>query len=388
MYDIGHSVVRDHADLIVKDVESFSELIGMHAMLFNVVPSCTKFWINPDDYMEEKSITYVENYLTEEGFELLAKKESKVVENKDVPSQMVKRSNGIGVTHFQYFYIHKKREILVEHTITKAAVCCTYNCADQSAVEFADKFVFDFKKNCSKPKRKVCNIKYIVKSRYGFQMDSMEVKSLPKSYSIKHCYNDDFGPVHKNIKKFIAEDCSGLVILHGEQGTGKTTYLRHLIASCKRNFVYLPMDMAGLLSNPDLISFIKSDLKDSVIIIEDCEQLLQDRGDAPYALNTGLSNILNIADGLLGDSLCLKFICTFNNDVRKIDKALLRKGRLIDKYEFKKLSVDKTAALIKEKYGIEGNFGEMTLSDIYNFNVENHGDNQHHGTIGFSPSKK
>lgn len=143
------------------------------------------------------------------------------------------------------------------------------------------------------------------------------------------------------------------------------------------------MDMASYLSDPALISFIKQELSNNVIVIEDCEQLLQDRGDNPYQMNTGLSNILNISDGLLGDSLCLKFICTFNNDIRRIDKALLRKGRLIDKYEFGKLTKDKTSALIKEIHDREGDFGEKTLAEIFNLDSDNHGANKKRSSIGF-----
>ena len=388
MYDPNNTLIRENYEVFATENDPCSGMLCMHAMLFNVAPSCTRYPMPREDYLVEKSLNFVENYLAKEGFELIMNREGWADEDADDDSdRLYKKSGGMGAYGFFRLFINKEREILVSHDSGHPAIACTFNCADKSAGEFANKFIRDFKKACRKPKRKVSNIQYIVKG-YRFCTESMEVKSLPKSFSIKRYYNDDFEPVHKNIKKFIAEDRSGLVILHGEQGTGKTTYLRHLIASCKRNFVYLPMDMAGSLANPDLISFIKSDIKDSVIIIEDCEQLLQDRGDAPYALNTGLSNILNIADGLLGDSLCLKFICTFNNDVRKIDKALLRKGRLIDKYEFKKLSSDKTAALIKERYGLEGNFGEMTLSDICNFDVENHGTTQTHGAIGFNPSKK
>ena len=58
-------------------------------------------------------------------------------------------------------------------------------------------------------------------------------------------------------------------------------------------------------------------------------------------MNAGLVNILNISDGLLSDELCIKFICTFNAPLKDIDEALLRKGRLAARYEFKDLTTDK-----------------------------------------------
>ena len=48
-------------------------------------------------------------------------------------------------------------------------------------------------------------------------------------------YNNDFVPVAAEIEKFLLEENkSGLIILHGKQGTGKTTYIRHLINLGKR----------------------------------------------------------------------------------------------------------------------------------------------------------
>jgi len=55
--------------------------------------------------------------------------------------------------------------------------------------------------------------------------------------------------------------------------------------------------------------------------------------------------LLNISDGLLYDCLNIQIICSFNIDIIKVDSALLRKGRLIAKYEFKELEVAKAQAL-------------------------------------------
>lgn len=121
--------------------------------------------------------------------------------------------------------------------------------------------------------------------------------------------------------------------------------------------------MASRLGDPDFISYVTS-CKDYVYILEDCEQLLMDRVDNPW--NNAITTILNMADGLLSDMINIKFICTFNAEVDRIDKALLRKGRCFAKYEFKELSEDKVAKL-NEKYnlGIE-EIRPMTLAEIYN----------------------
>ena len=68
---------------------------------------------------------------------------------------------------------------------------------------------------------------------------------------------------------------------------------------------------------------------------------------------------------MLGDGLKLKFICTFNTNIQNIDPAVLRKGRLIGKYEFKKLSVEQTNQLC-DSLNISRLNKESTLAEIYN----------------------
>lgn len=209
----------------------------------------------------------------------------------------------------------------------------------------------------------------ISKEHYGFAFITSKIKATD-NFDVNKLYNDDFNVIDKEINDFIEskENKSGLIILHGLQGTGKTTYIRNLINKYDKRFIYLPNDLAHYLSEPSFISFISEQAKDSVIILEDCENLLRDRKASQY-VNEGLVNILNISDGLLGDNLNLKFICTFNNDFENIDKALMRKGRLMAKYEFKELCLEKTNNLLKELYGedIKSN-KSLSLSDIFNYN--------------------
>jgi ATP-dependent 26S proteasome regulatory subunit len=98
----------------------------------------------------------------------------------------------------------------------------------------------------------------------------------------------------------------------------------------------------------------------------------------------GISNLLNLGDGLLGDALQLKLICTFNCDLSKIDTAIMRKGRLAYRYEFDKLDVDKTNSLFI-KHGIEYYSNEkMTLTDIFNLNHDNNTQKKVDKVIGFT----
>ena len=64
-----------------------------------------------------------------------------------------------------------------------------------------------------------------------------------------------------------------------------------------------------------------------------------------------------------------QIIATFNCDLKTIDPALLRKGRLIANYEFDKLDLESSKALSdKLGFGTEHITQAMTLAEIYNQN--------------------
>ncbi|CAF5125687.1 unnamed protein product, partial [Rotaria sp. Silwood1] len=67
----------------------------------------------------------------------------------------------------------------------------------------------------------------------------------------------------------------------------------------------------------------------SILIVEDAENIIRDRTQDTFAPNQAVANLLNLSDGLLGDAMHQQIICTFNCDVRSIDAALLRDGRLV-----------------------------------------------------------
>lgn len=200
----------------------------------------------------------------------------------------------------------------------------------------------------------------------GFYLQDGKVKA-PSVLDIPKVYNDDFLPEHERIENFITEkDKSGLIILHGEKGTGKSCYIKNLIHSHPEiKFVYVPAQIVTLITDPSFGSFLAT-LNNHVIVLEDCENAIRDRKNGDTAASVSL--LLNMTDGILSDDLGIKFICTFNEDIKDIDEALLRKGRLVSKYEFTKLCPEKTAVLLDDLgYGVPENEGVhgMTLADIF-----------------------
>lgn len=199
----------------------------------------------------------------------------------------------------------------------------------------------------------------------GFDLKSFKVKKM--KISIEENYNNDFIEIHKNIAKFLKDDKrNGIVMLHGKYGTGKSTYIRFLMRNVNKRFIYLPLHLISGLSSPDLINFFTL-YKNSVLILEDCEEIIKPRS-ATNSSSEALVNLLNLGDGLLSDALSIKLVCTFNADLKKIDSAILRKGRLAIRYEFTPLSVEKSKALV-EKNNIDLKIDSpTTIADIFNTN--------------------
>ncbi len=186
-------------------------------------------------------------------------------------------------------------------------------------------------------------------------------------------YGYGFQGFHDDLMKRFITETKGLVLFHGIPGTGKTYYIRHLLremALTKKIAIYMPPNMVDYLTDPSFISFLARTVKGytsknqfCVLLIEDAEPLLAQRESESRI--QGVTNLLNMTDGLLNDMLKLQMICTFNVELNKLDAALLRPGRLIARKEFKPLSV-LDANRLAQRLGIKKEIKTpTTLSQIY-----------------------
>ena len=177
-------------------------------------------------------------------------------------------------------------------------------------------------------------------------------------------YNDDFKEAYKNTLNFLNEQESGLIVWHGEKGSGKTTAIRHLLTHTDKNYLLVTNSIAAHMAEPEFVAFMMEN-KDSIFILEDCEQILMNREENIFG--GAISNILNMSDGLMSDIFNIKFICTFNTDISNIDEALLRPGRCFVNYEFKSLEAKKASKLLESLGHKIDKSRDMTLAEIYNY---------------------
>jgi hypothetical protein len=183
---------------------------------------------------------------------------------------------------------------------------------------------------------------------------------------------------------------NGLSILRGKPGTGKTSFLRHLIYSHAEThrFYYLPVDAFGLLQAQmaDFLGRERRRFKDAtlVLVLEDAEELLLDRRGHRDGM---ASSLLNFTDGFIGDMVQAHLICTINSEVKHLDEAVLRPGRQRFFREFGLMTWESASALA-EKLSVQlTDKREYSLAELYHFkDVQNQDrlNKQEQRVIGFA----
>ncbi len=182
-------------------------------------------------------------------------------------------------------------------------------------------------------------------------------------------YGEDFPSWEQQWTERLRGKPSGLTILHGPPGCGKTSYLRALMTRLldKAVFYFVPVSEADMLSNPRFVNFWLKQTKRhpnkrKIAILEDAEELLLPR-DA--GTRDKVSNLLNLADGFLGDHLKLQVIATTNAPVRSLDSALLRPGRLMGMREFRRLTRNEAQRLAASKGLALPDQSDFSLAELY-----------------------
>jgi SpoVK/Ycf46/Vps4 family AAA+-type ATPase len=179
---------------------------------------------------------------------------------------------------------------------------------------------------------------------------------------------DQFYPgIKEGLKKYLdsyRKNKSSVLLLMGEPGTGKTTFIKNFIKEYQLNTV-VTYDEKVMSSDFFYIQYL-TDSKKQLLVIEDADLLLSSRDDN---LNKTMSKLLNITDGLVKlDSK--KIIFTTNTQqYTKIDNALIRPGRCFDVINFRRLTFDeaKTACKVAKLPPITEE-REHTLTEIFNRN--------------------
>ncbi len=198
-------------------------------------------------------------------------------------------------------------------------------------------------------------------------------------------YGDGFTTFHKKLLERIDSRDKGLVMFHGPPGNGKTHYIRRLLpelSAMGKKIVLIPKHVLSSLESPGFNQFMIQNFSGQkvVFIMEDAESIVSSREEHGQRSEV-VSTLLNITDGILNDIFNIQAILTFNIELKKIDDALLRKGRLIAKYQFDPRTKEEAIKLAKHlKIQLMEDKDTYSLAEIYAYRENEEDDlliNQH-----------
>jgi hypothetical protein len=179
---------------------------------------------------------------------------------------------------------------------------------------------------------------------------------------------------------FRPTDGGQLILWYGPPGTGKTYALRALAwewrAWCELHYMIDPEVFFGhradymvevLLENDDLVQFDEarpaSADKWRLLVLEDTGELLA--ADAKERTGQGLSRMLNLVDGIVGQGLRVLVLVTTNEQLRRLHPAVSRPGRCAARVQFEPFSAEEARAWL-ERHGVaDSHSGSATLADLF-----------------------
>lgn len=156
------------------------------------------------------------------------------------------------------------------------------------------------------------------------------------------------------------ESSANILLLIGPPGTGKTTFIRGLLAH--RNASAIVTYDAQILEKDGFFArFIEDD--SAVMVLEDSDAFLKSRSDG----NTMMHRFLNVGDGLVTTKGKKMIFSTNLPSIRDIDSALVRPGRCFDILEFKPLNFENATALaVKLGCDIPSSGSQFSIAELFN----------------------
>lgn len=209
---------------------------------------------------------------------------------------------------------------------------------------------------------------------------------VPKWDEIRGNYADD---VQQQLDRIINRDFTAtegkLILLHGPPGSGKTYSIRAILEGWNKHatFSYVVDPERFLNAQPSYMLQLVLDGADDkyayrydeeedesvkethyhLLIMEDTGELLA--SDAKDRAGQGLSRLLNLVDGMIGQGINLIVLITTNEHINTFHPAVTRDGRCLAMLEIDKLSATEANRWLRERGNTEHIREEKSLAELY-----------------------
>jgi hypothetical protein len=159
-----------------------------------------------------------------------------------------------------------------------------------------------------------------------------------------------------------------LIVCHGASGTGKTHAVQAL-AGAWQGWADLEVisDPEQFLANPGYLMSVASARGDDarsrwrVAVLEDAGEHLADGRSG----RQGVSRLLNVGDGVLGQALRLLVVVTTNEPLERLDERVRRPGRLLAEVRFAPLARDEVVRWCEQRALAPLERERATIADLY-----------------------
>jgi ATP-dependent 26S proteasome regulatory subunit len=171
-----------------------------------------------------------------------------------------------------------------------------------------------------------------------------------------------------------------LVLFYGEPGVGKTYAIRSLSSAwsdwCGFEYVMDPEEFLGNSSYMmEVLTHGENHVDEHmdheapkwrVLVLEDAGELLT--ADAKERTGQGLSRMLNITDGLIGQGLQILILITTNEPIRQANPSVVRPGRCAIEIHFERFDKVEGDEWLRDKDADTTSISprSVTLAELYN----------------------